>query len=904
MIDTKYTQYAQDVLSGNIVACEAIQLACKRYISWFNRVDMYFDQDACERVLNFIKKLKHFEGKYAGQYFSPTPCQEWILYNLFGWYWKSDNTRVINKALIMVARKFGKGLSLNTLIPMADGSFKQMNDIHVGDKVLGSNGLPTTVIEESDIHYRQNYKVIFADGSNVIADDEHNWYVKQRKSKTGDMTVLTTQQIFDYGVKHIRRDGKGVEYNFRVPVAQAIEFPEQELPMDPYALGLWLGDGNKNAPAFASTLKNDDYHIYDALIPEYGNYKIRHDKRPGKYTDIEIRFSHCHGKACKMTRDLQAIGVWRNKHIPEQYKRGSIKQRLALIQGLFDTDGSCPGHYGMVEFTQKNKGIIDDVKEILASLGIMSRIRDKKIIINGETRVYYRLFCYCSKELPVFRMKRKYDNLSDNLNKRQLYNSIVDIQKLDEVSPTKCIMVDNDDHTYLFGRGYTTTHNSFFAAAICLYGLIADNEAAAQVLNVANSREQAKTLFRMEQVLSKQLDPNNRFIKILRERITFDKTNSFSKVLSSDANGLDSYGPSIAILDETHGYQSSALYDVMISGQAARKQPLILQISTAGFNLNGFLYNYRTMCLDVLKGIKQDDSLFAAIYELDIDDDYQDENVWIKANPNLDITVSRKFLREQVQTAINQPTLLTSVLTKSFNVFCQSKTVWIPDKYVQDALQNVDLNDYAGEYSYIGVDLSTVSDLAGFALMIPPNAYRANNPDKWIFKCYPFISTAMLTESINSEFYKECRQRGYLYVCPGNCLDFEDITKQQYQTSLITPVSKVYYDQWQSVAWLNSALQVGLPCEPMSQGVGRFTSGTREFERLIRMGHIIIDANPITRWCIMNSVLREDIHGNVKPEKGGDPNHKIDMVICMIEALTAWLDEQGMSPEIITTNDI
>jgi phage terminase large subunit-like protein len=151
--------------------------------------------------------------------------------------------------------------------------------------------------------------------------------------------------------------------------------------------------------------------------------------------------------------------------------------------------------------------------------------------------------------------------------------------------------------------------------------MIADGEAGAEVLLAANSKEQAKISFEMCQALVRQLDSTEKIIKPYRNEIKFFKTNSKMKVLSSDDSKLDGYNCSFGLIDEYHSAPNSKVRDVIKSSQGMRKNPHLCTITTAGFNKSYPCYKLREYAIEVLHNVKHDDSLFAAIYSMDIDDD-------------------------------------------------------------------------------------------------------------------------------------------------------------------------------------------------------------------------------------------------------------------------------------------
>lgn len=433
-------------------------------------------------------------------------------------------------------------------------------------------------------------------------------------------------------------------------------------------------------------------------------------------------------------------------------------------------------------------------------------------------------------------------------------------------------------------------------AAMALYMLIADGEPAAQVLNIANNTKQAHLLFEMQQKLVKCLDPKHKYTKTLRDSIQVPKTSSYSQVLSSDSSGHDGSSPSTYILDEVHEMKDSKLWDVMISGTGFRVSPLGICISTSGFLLNGFLHNYRDVCIDILEHRKEDDEQFAAIYELDDEDDWKDEKNWVKANPNLGVTVTKKYLEGQIRSAINDSALEVSVKTKNFNMWVSSKEIWISDDKIRKVMSPVNLDDYKDEDCFMGVDLSAVSDLTSTTVMFPPNPDREINPDKFVFKTIIYLPESELTENVNSYLYMIWKRENYLKVTSGNVVDYDYILKDQININDKNYVVNVAYDKWNATQWAINATEEGLPLTPYSQALGNFNGPTKTLERLIRTGMVVIDNNPIVRWAFSNVTLKLDQHENAKPTKANnEKSKKIDPVISMIQSLGGYLENPRYS---------
>lgn len=428
------------------------------------------------------------------------------------------------------------------------------------------------------------------------------------------------------------------------------------------------------------------------------------------------------------------------------------------------------------------------------------------------------------------------------------------------------------------------------AAALCLYYLIADGEDGAEVDLAANSKEQAKIAFEFCSGYTKQLDPKSKYLKAYRDTILFDMNKSKLKVFAADDSKLDGFNASFGLLDEYHAAKNSKVRDVIKSSMGMRQNPHLCTITTAGFDKSLPCYSLRTTAIEILHNLKEDDSLFIAIYSLDENDDWANEDNWIKCTPNLDVTVTSKYLREQVKSALNNPSEEVGVKTKNLNIWCNAAEVWLPDNYIVKATQNVNLKDFKDEICYIGVDLAATSDLTAVSYLINKNG-------TYYFKVNYYLPESCLIESQNKELYKVWKSQGYLNVTQGNVTDYDYITKDIMEWQDYLRIESVGYDKWNATQWAITATAEGLPLEEYSQSIGNFNQPTKELERLILSGKVVIDNNEITRFCFRNVSLKEDHNGNIKPVKK-IKTKKIDGVISMIQALGMYLLKPTISNEI------
>lgn len=360
--------------------------------------------------------------------------QDWVI-----------NTILPRGGLMMVAGqpKVGKAVSLDTLIPTPDG-YKPMSDIKTGDYVYGSEGLPTQVVAESEIFTnRPCFKVTFAGGHSVTVDAEHEWGVYNRQL-AAKYQIITTKELLEKGIS--TKSANYRKNNYYVKCCSPLQYTQStSVPIDPYVLGAWLGDGSSG---LAQITSNDP-----ELIDE-----ITRRGHPCKKLTAKYLYS-----IANLSPLLKSADLLKNKHIPKEYFTASVEVRLDLLRGLLDTDGSA--ERARAVFYNTNKQLADGVYRLSVELGFKTSRRIKRAILNGVDHGE----CYCINIRPninVFKLPRKAAILEGKLNHNEKYYSITEIEEVESV-PTKCIQVAAPDHLYLVTEACIPTHNSLIALDIC-----------------------------------------------------------------------------------------------------------------------------------------------------------------------------------------------------------------------------------------------------------------------------------------------------------------------------------------------------------------------------------------------------------------------------------------------------
>ena len=427
---------------------------------------------------------------------------------------------------------------------------------------------------------------------------------------------------------------------------------------------------------------------------------------------------------------------------------------------------------------------------------------------------------------------------------------------------------------------------------MAIKALLEENNA--QVIVAANSASQASILFKMASSYLKSLGGKvDKLFRRFRDRIMFDKTDSSMRVVSADASRLDGLNCNFAVVDEISQAPNSDVYDVLESSMGSRQQPLMCCCTTRSNNQSGFYKELEQSGIDVMRGLKQDDSVFCLVYTLDDGDDCEDEKVWKKCSPNLGISVSEDFYRQQITKMKNNPSQTTAIMTKVFNVWTSTSNVWIPQSYTFKVMDKVRMDDFNDKLLYLSFDLASTSDLTCLSAMYEDNG-------TYYFKNWYYLPQEALKTSTNKDNYKKWQRQGFLTVTQGNVTDYDyvmnDIQKLQDNSEGIVRIS---YDSWNATDFTIRLTESGFNMKPYSQSIGSMNRPTKAIERLIMEGkNIVIDKNPITLFCFENSVPKPDYNDNIKIIKESYEN-KIDGVIAIIMNYGGFQEENHYDGALI-----
>lgn len=429
---------------------------------------------------------------------------------------------------------------------------------------------------------------------------------------------------------------------------------------------------------------------------------------------------------------------------------------------------------------------------------------------------------------------------------------------------------------------------STLCSGVALYQLIADAEPGAEVYAVATKRDQAKIVFEEAKRMARASREIRKRLTILKENMHSDVTASKLEPLSADAETLDGLNVSAAIIDELHAHKTRDLYDVIETATGARRQPLIFNITTAGFNQAGICFELRRYGQQLLEAFdkpdgRADDSFFYLDYTIDADDDWRDPKNWPKANPNLAVSVKPDDLERKARKAAEIPSAQNNYRTKHLNEWRQQDVLWLPmDKW--DACAGpLDLASLAGRPCYAGLDLSKTRDTTALVLLFPAE-------EKYDVLPFFFIprGQAAAREKQDRIPYALWAQQGLIELTEGDVVDGRHIRRRIRELAKLYRIREIAYDPWNATDLaIELAENDGLTMVECRQGYASLSAPCKELETLLIAGRLRHGSHAVLRWMAGNVSVKDDGNGNIRPVKPphGDAR-KIDGIAGLVMAIS------------------
>lgn len=424
---------------------------------------------------------------------------------------------------------------------------------------------------------------------------------------------------------------------------------------------------------------------------------------------------------------------------------------------------------------------------------------------------------------------------------------------------------------------------STLMAALAFYHLLKEHEPGASVICGATTGNQARVVFGIMQKMGRRSAwLRDQGVTVYANAITAEMGDA--RPVNSKASTLDGLNPSCIVLDESHA-QTFELHDVLKSAQGARRNPLLLCPTTAGYDLLSVGYALRTQLTKVLQQVFENDHLLGVIYAIDDGDDWRDARVWQKSNPMLGVTPTLDWVERYAKDAQQAPGLEGEFRVKVCNEWGNAGRSWLSmTAWDRCADPTIALEQFKGMKCWIGADLAQLDDLASVALVFEKGGLLYGFVKSYL----PAEVVALRARAVPA--YQEWVNGKLLEVTDGSMIDYATIERDIRALCAIFAVQQIVFDQFGSLNICGNLSNDGLPAIIEAKNAKTFTGPARELEARVMHGRFKHDGNSHLKWAASNAVVTRRIDDSLLPKKESpeSPN-KIDPIDALLQGIGAWL---------------
>lgn len=423
---------------------------------------------------------------------------------------------------------------------------------------------------------------------------------------------------------------------------------------------------------------------------------------------------------------------------------------------------------------------------------------------------------------------------------------------------------------------------STLLAGIALYMMIADNEPGAEVYSTATKKDQARIIFDETHNMVTQSPELARYVRKRKSDLYFAMHMAKFQPLGKNSDTLDGLNAHCVIMDELHSVKDRNLYEVMKQSQSARRQPLLVMITTAGTVRECIFDDIYHYGCSVVDGTFKDDTFLPIIYELDAREEWTDPAAWEKANPGLGSIKKVNDLVEKVERAKNSPKDLSGILVKDFNIRDTTSSAWLSFDDINNE-SRFDLARFRGSYAIGGADLSITTDLTSATLLLMDKATE----ERFATQMY-WLPRDSLQQRVKQDKipYDKWHEQGLLRLCNGNSISYGDITAwflEMVNVHGITP-AWIYYDSYSAKYWVEEMENEGFVMVRCIQGAKTLSLPMQMMGADLQAKKINYNNHPILKWCLTNTGIQTDRNGNIVPIKSQSAKQRIDGTASLLDA--------------------
>ena len=427
---------------------------------------------------------------------------------------------------------------------------------------------------------------------------------------------------------------------------------------------------------------------------------------------------------------------------------------------------------------------------------------------------------------------------------------------------------------------------SNLASAIALYQLFCSNEPGAEIISAAADRNQASICFTIAKQMVLQNPELNKRCKIFRNSITIENTGSFYKAISAESNTAHGLNISTLIFDELHTQRNSELVDTLTTATGARREPLKIFITTAGYDKNSICYQMSEYAVKVRDSIIDDETFLPVLFRAEVEDDWKNPDTWKKANPGFGKIIKESYFIQQFKKAEITPSFQNTFKRLHLNIWTGSESLWIDDSdYMMCNISPIEPKKLLQRDCYAGLDLASTRDVSCLCLIFP------DDDDNFDVLPYFFLPEAKVKQDGLGDGvdYQTWVDEGYIIENPGNVQDYNYIEQKFKDLAEDYNIISCAFDRWGASQLVVNLINDGAKLNPIGMGFVSLSAPTKFLEKLILNKQINHGGNPVLRWMINNVHISEDPAGNIKPNKAKS-TAKIDGVIALVCALAEYLN--------------
>lgn len=429
---------------------------------------------------------------------------------------------------------------------------------------------------------------------------------------------------------------------------------------------------------------------------------------------------------------------------------------------------------------------------------------------------------------------------------------------------------------------------STMLSGIILYMMIADNEGGSECFCVASKKDQARLVFDEVHNMVKQSPTLTKHIKKRKTDLYFNATFSRLQPLGKNSDTLDGLNSHCVVMDELHSIKDRNLYEVMKQSMSARRQPLLIMITTAGTVRECIFDDMYEYACNIADGTFQDDTFLPILYELDNKNEWTEPKAWIKANPALGTIKKVDDLENKVEKAKKSPNDLSGVLTKDFNIRDTVASAWLTFDDINNE-ETFNINDFRNCYAIGGADLSITTDLTAATLLLMDKETQK----RYIHQMY-WLPSENFEQRVKQDKipYDKWLQKGLLRLCNGNSINYSDVTAwfiEMLNLYDITPLW-IYYDSYSAKYWVEEMENNGFKMVRCIQGAKTLSLPMQMMGADLQAKKINYNNSPILKWCLTNTGVQTDRNGNIVPIKNQAAKMRIDGMASMLDAYTGLFE--------------